>query len=112
MAVQESAANDGEQAGEDGQEQHEAEVVEPTAISPPACPLLAKMYGEAAFEPAELVSGLPVSRIVAACWLGAGAEVCLIRHETYSRASRNDLEVIVVAGSIEAELEAGSPRRE
>lgn len=86
VAVDENAADSGEQVGEDGQAQQEPEAVEPTVISPPACPMLAKIYGEAAFEPAELVSGLPLSRIVAACWLGSGAEVCLICKETSAAA--------------------------
>ena len=66
------AVEDGREAGESGEAEHN---VEPSVIEPPACPILAKLYGNSAFERIELVPGLPLSRIVAAVWVESGAEV-------------------------------------
>ena len=78
VAPEQSAALDGEHA-EDGHENEEpTETAEPTVEPPPACPLLGKLYGDTAFEPVDLVTGLPLSRIVAACWIQPGAEVCIL----------------------------------
>lgn len=76
----ENVAVDGEQAGEDGEVQHD--VAEAAAADPPACPILAKIYGDFAFEPVELVAGLPISRVVAAVWLESGAEVRFMEANT------------------------------
>eukprot|EP00892_Ulva_mutabilis_P009012 jgi/Ulvmu1/6483/UM003_0114.1 len=75
QVVEESgdAAVDGQNAGEDGGAE-QTDMAEPAFVEPPACPILAKLYGESAFEPVELVAGVSLSRVVGAVWVDSGAE--------------------------------------
>lgn len=101
---------DGQQLGEEGQEQT-ADAEELPVIPPPACPVLAKIYGDMAFEPLAMVPGLPLSRIVASCWVDSGAEVGYLAGLAQSVAEllrREHLKVTMCIGPFKTKLEAGT----